>query len=547
MVAGKIPAGKKAILACKRQLKDLRRRKFDYYFDPDAAERVCEFIECMPHTKGRWLRQRKKLELEPWQSFIWTTVFGWLRKSDNLRRFREATVLVPRKNGKSPQAAAIGLYMLVEDGEAGAEVYCGAGTEKQAHEVFKPAKIMVEKTPELIEDYGIEAMAKVLSIPEDGSKFEPLIGNPGDGGSPSCAIVDEFHEHKNSDLFDTMDTGMGAREQPLMLVISTAGFNLGSPCYEHQREMEKILQGVQEDEERFAIIYDADDADDWSSWDTIVKANPNLGVSVSEDYLRGHLRQAIQSTAKQNKFKTKFLNLWVSAKQSFFNMTKFVKCGDKKLRITDFDSRDCYLIIDLATKSDFAAYVRLFPVFDAEDRLHYFVFPKFYLPEDTVENDKTRNYAKWMKSGFVTVTDGNEIDFCVIREDVKEDLGKFNCIECLYDPWRATQLAQELQKDGAPMVECRQTVQNMSEPMKEMEAAVDGGRFHYDGNDIMTWMASNVVAKLDAKDNYYPRKEGNRNQNKIDGIVACIMGIGRAITTEPSPDIDDFLFNPIIV
>ena len=501
----------------------------------------------MPHTKGKWASKRETIVLEPWQSFVLTTAFGWLQKKNNLRRFKELNIYVPRKNGKSIFAAGIGLFMLTMDGEYGAEVYSGATSEKQAWEVFRPAKQMCERTPEFKSDCGIEVMAKTIAVPGDGSRFEPIIGNPGDGSSPSCAIIDEYHEHKSPDLFDTMVTGMGSREQPITLVITTAGSNLGGPCYTHQRELEKILEGTIEGDDRFAIIYDADPDDDWADPTTLIKANPNIGVSISEDFLLARQREAKQSTAKQNIFRTKHLNQWVSAREAFFNMIKFKECADQKLKLKQFANKDAYFILDLATKSDMAAYQRLFPIFDDQGKLHLYAFPKFYLPEDAVENDKTGNYQAWMNSGHLTVTDGNEIDFSVIRDDVMADMSQYNCMECLYDPWRATQLAQELSKEGALMVEYRQTVQNMSEPMKEMEAAVNGGRFHYDGNPIFTWMASNVVAKLDAKENIYPRKEGERNQNKIDGIVATIMGIGRAITAEPPEDLDGFLSNPIIV
>lgn len=501
----------------------------------------------MPHTKGKWASKRETISLEPWQSFILSTAFGWLRKKDGTRRFREINLFVPRKNGKSIFAAGIGLFMLTMDGEFGAEVYSGATTEKQAWEVFRPAKLMVERTPEFAEECGIDVMAKSIAIPEDGSRLEPIVGNPGDGSSPSCAIVDEYHEHKNPDLFDTMVTGMGSRDQPIMLVITTAGSNLSGPCYTHQRELEKILDGVIEGEDRFCIIYHADITDDWSDPATLRKANPNMGISIGEDFLLARQKEATQSTAKQNIFKTKHLNLWVSAREAFFNMIKFARCVDESLKIEDFEKKDAYFILDLATKSDMAAYVRLFPVWGDDGRLHFYVFPTFYLPEDTVINDKTGRYQAWMNSGLLTVTDGNEIDFEAIEADVTSDLEKYHCMECLYDPWRATQLAQNMNKAGAPMVEYRQTVQLMSEPMKEMEAAVNGKRLHYDGNEIYTWMASNVVAKLDAKDNYYPRKEGDRNENKIDGIVATIMGIGRAITGDPPPDLDGFLSSPIFV
>ena len=547
IVKGRIPAGKYTVLTCKRQLKDLRKRKFDYKFDPDEAERVCEFIELLPHTKGQWAAKRQTISLEPWQSFVLTNAFGWLRKKDNTRRFREMNIFVPRKNGKSIFAAGIGLYMLAMDGEFGAEVYSGATTEKQAWEVFRPAKLMCDRTPDFTSEVGVEVMAKSLAVAADGSRFEPIVGTPGDGASPSCAIVDEYHEHKNPDLFDTMLTGMGSREQPIMLVITTAGSNLSGPCFTHQRELEKILDGVIEGEDRFGIIYHADTDDDWADPATLRKANPNMGVSISEDFLIARQTEAKQSTAKQNIFKTKHLNLWVAAREAFFNMLKFGKCVEPKLNIEQFSGEQAYFALDLATKSDLAAYVRLFPQWGDDGRLHFYVFCKFYLPEETVLNDKTGRYQAWMNEGLLTVTDGNEIDFEVIENDVMADLEEYSCIECLYDPWRATQLAQNLNKAGAPMVEYRQTVQMMSEPMKEMEAAVNGSRLHFDGNPIYTWMASSVVAKLDAKDNYYPRKEGGRNENKIDGIVATIMAIGRAITADAPEDLDGFLSNPIIL
>lgn len=547
IVAGKIPAGKYTILACERQLKDLKKRKFDYVFDPVEAEVICQFVELLPHAKGQWASRKELIRLEDWQCFAFTTAFGWLRKKDRKRRFREINIYVPRKNGKSLIAGGIGLYMLCDDGEHGAEVYSGATTEKQAWEVFRPAKQMAQRTPDLLEAYGVDVMAKALSIAANGSRFEPVIGDPGDGSSPSCAIIDEYHEHKSPAMFDTMQTGMGAREQPIMLVITTAGSNLGGPCYGHQRELEKILEGVIDGDDRFAIIYHADIDDDWADPAALIKANPNYGVSIDSDFLLTRQREAAISTAKQNIFRTKHLNQWVSARQAFFNMIKFRQCADTSLRIEDFEGQTCIGSIDLASKSDLAVYLRMFPMTGDDGRLHYYAFPIFYLPEDAVLNDKSGNYQAWMHEGRLTVTGGNEIDFSFIRRDVIQDLPRFRFKELPYDPWRATQFAQELSALGAPMVEFNQSARHLSEPMKELEAAVNGGRFHYDGCPILTWNASNVVAKVDAKDNVFPRKEGDRTENKIDGIVAAIMAVGRSIHAEEQGDIDGFLANPIVI
>lgn len=529
VVSGEIPAGKYTQLACARQLRDLENGVDGCYFDEVEAERVCSFIELLPHTKGRWAAHKQLIKLEPWQCFIFATLFGWRRTKDDTRRFRKAYICVARKNGKSVIAAGIGLYMLAMDGEYGAEVYSGATTEKQAWEVFKPARIMAQRSPELIDAAGIDVMAKAISIPEQGAKFEPLIGNPGDGASPSCAIVDEYHEHDSSNLYDTMETGMGAREQPLMLVITTAGSSIHGPCHELQRDCEQILDGVSIDDEQFGVIYHADPEDDWTDPAILRKANPNFGVSVFEDFLLAKQRDAISSPAKQNIFRTKHMNQWVSAKTAWLNMLDWAKCGDNELQPDDYNGSDAFIAIDLASKIDIAAVIRLATVIQDGLR-HYYVYPLYYLPEQTIEDDKSGRYQKWLTSGHLIATDGNEIDFRVIRADVAASLGQYNVIQTVYDPWRATQLAQELQDDGANCVEFRQTVQNMSPAMYELESAIKAGRLHHNNNPVTNWMASNVVAKRDAKDNIYPRKE--RPQNKIDGMVALIMAVGAAMESE---------------
>jgi phage terminase large subunit-like protein len=529
VVAGEILAGKYTRLACARQLRDVERDNFTYKFDRDRANAVCEFLEMLPHTKGKWAARRENIRLEPWQCFLFSTLFGWI-DDDGLRRFREAYLCVARKNGKSLIAAGIGLYMLGIDGEHGAEVYSGATTEKQAWEVFKPARLMAQKTPDFCEYAGIDVLAKSLIIAETGGKFECVIGDPGDGSSPSCSIIDEYHEHQHSNLYDTMRTGMGAREQPLLLIITTAGSNIAGPCHEKQRDVERLLDGEHTDDRQFGLIYHADESDDWTSDDAIKKANPNLGVSVSLDYLRAQSEDAKRNPRKASVYRTKHLNLWVNAKGAWVNLLAWNQCADASLNIEDFSGDEMIGSIDLATRVDMAAYVRLFTRV-VDGRRHYYAFPRFYLPEAAVYSDKTGRYIGWVNAGLLTVTPGDEIEFAQIEDDVKLDLEQFSPREYAYDPWKSTYLAQRLSAEGANLIEFRQTVATMSEPMKEFEAAITSGRFHHDGNAILTWMASNVVAKLDAKDNIYPRKE--KVENKIDGIVAIIMGIGRVMYEQP--------------
>jgi phage terminase large subunit-like protein len=534
VVKGRIVACKWVKLACKRHLDDLkasRKKAFPYYFDEDAANKVCRFLSLMPHTKGKWARKRETITLEPWQCFAFCSLFGWKLRKNDRRRYRKAYFAVPRKNGKSIIGSGVGLYMFSVDGEFGAEVYSGATTEAQAWEVFRPAKQMLERTPDLKEALGAEVWAKALLVPSDGSRFEPVIGKPGDGASPSCAIVDEYHEHDTSELVDTMETGMGAREQPLLLMITTAGFNIAGPCYDQESDAKKVLEGVLDDPELFALIYTIDEGDDWTSPKVLRKANPNFGISVDEDFLLAQQRQAMQSASKQTRFKTKHLNIWCSAKSAWLNMLQWNKCGDKKLAPEQFKGERCYVILDLASRSDVCVIMLMF-VKVIDGKQHFYFFGRYYLPEDAIENDPKNSgaYKKWVIDGYLEQHEGAEIDFDLIEEDTLALVAEYGPDETVFDPYRAAQLEQRLTKNGITAVELGQTVKNLSLPMKELESAIKAGRVHHDGNPVLTWMMSNVVAKLDAKDNIYPRKE--KPEQKIDGGVAAIMGVARAISGE---------------
>jgi phage terminase large subunit-like protein len=540
VVLGRIPACKWVVKAAQRHLNDLKKEKskaYPYRFDRVAAEAVCMFVQLLPHTKGKWASKRELITLQPWQKFIFCVLFGWKRKKDKTRRFREFYGEVPRKQGKSVLAAGTGNYMFTLDGEYGAEVYCGATTEKQAWEVFRPAKLMVNKTPELLEAFGIEVNASNMHRLDDGSRFEPIVGNPGDGSSPHCALIDEFHEHKTPDLYETMVTGMGARDNPLVFIITTAGTNLAGPCYDKRLEAQKMLEGTVPNDELFAIIYTIDNEDDWQKPEALRMANPNMGVSVGEDYLLSQQRNAINNPSRQVIFKTKHLNIWCGAKAQWLNMVKWRACGDPTLDINDFRDDEGYLIIDLAAKIDMCATMRLFRR-EIDGQLHYYAFPKFYLPEETINNTKEKAnqnaYQRWVASGHLMAMPGYEIDFNLIKDEGTADCDGFNINEIVYDPWRAAQMAKQFEtEDGAVTVEYRNTVQNMTLAMKEMEAAIMSGRFHHPDDPILNWMASNTTNKVDKKENYFPDKESS--ENKIDGIVACIMGIGRAMY-EPEDD-----------
>jgi phage terminase large subunit-like protein len=532
VVEGRILASKWTRLACKRHLADLDRQEsdgFPYRFDAEEADRVCRLKETFQHVKGRWARERQMLELEPWQCFVTCSIFGWVRVADGTRRFRKASIYVPRKNGKSFEAAATGNVMFFADGEPGAEVYSGASTEKQAWEVFGPARQMMKRDPEFCAQLGVEVGAKAMFRPSDGSKFEPVIGKPGDGPAPHCWIVDEYHEHQTADQYDTAITGMGSREQPLMFVISTAGDDIEGPCYDDWRTVQRILEGSIVDEEHFGIIWTCDEDVDWTSPEAIEMANPNIGVSVSREFLLARQREAVQNARHQYRFKIKHLNQWVTSRSAFYNVESWRGLGEDGLSLDDFAGRDCFVGLDLASKVDVAALVLVFPGEDGYDVLF-----RFYVPEDRLEEAEGERYRLWAANGWITLTDGNVISLQRIQDDIEELAARVNVLGAAYDPWQATQLATNLQEKGLPMVEWRQTVMMMSEPMKESEALIKSGRIRHDGNPLMTWMMGNVVAKYDAKENVYPRKE--RSQDKIDGPVGMIMALGLAMRQLPAQE-----------
>jgi len=531
VLAGRVPACHWVRQACERHRQAKRRARakgFRYKFDKDKAERACAWIEMFPHTKGRWAAKSEPFRLEPWQAFKIASIYGWVQKGTGLRRFRRALLFVPRKNGKSDIAARIGLYQFAADGEFGAEVYSGATTEKQAWEVFRPAKRMAERTHTFRDYYGVEANASNLNILENGSRFEPVIGRPGDGSSPNCAIIDEYHEHQTDDLLETMQTGMGAREQPLLLLITTAGDNLSGPCYQMQIDAQKVLDGVVEDEQLFALVYTIDDGEEehWDHIETIRKANPNFGVSIGEEFLIGQRDEALRDARKQAIFQTKHLNVWVGARNAYFNMQDWRRCGDPELTLADFEGERCFVGVDLASRVDIAAMRIVFPLGDNQ----HVSFGRYYLPEDTAWDPRNEHYLGWMRDGWLTITEGSITDFSRIEKDILELASWLQLAEVAFDPYQATYLVTRLREANINAITVPQTVAQLSEPMKDLDANIREGQVHHNGDPVMTWMMANVTAKVDGKDNVYPRKE--RDENKIDGPVAEIMAWSRALVDE---------------
>lgn len=522
-------------------VKKSRKKDYPFKFCAKTAEKKLRLIQLLPHTKGEWAFKRLPITLEPWQLFGLACTYGWLKKSDGYRRFREGYWEVPRKNGKSVIAAGVGIAMFVADNEFGAEVYSGATTEKQAWEVFRPARLMVKRSPGLINACGIEVNASNMNIPADASRFEPMIGNPGDGSSPSCAIVDEYHEHQSASMYETMLTGMGARRQPLMFIITTAGSNIEGPCYDKRRQCVEMLNGTVPDDELFAWIWTIDEGDDWTDPLVLQKANPNYNISVYKEYLVSQQQRAIRSARFANTFKTKHLNVWTSAKTGFFNLQSWQACADPSLTLESFANESCILAFDLARKLDMNSMPRIFTR-EIDGRRHYYsVSPRFYVPENAVwHNDNQRlaeRYQAWVSQGLLVETDGAEVDYREILAEAVEVNELNPVLYCAIDPHGATGLSHQLDDEGMTPVIITQNYTNMSTPMKELEAAIESGRFHHDGNPIMTWCIGNVIGKfLPGNDDVVrPIKQGE--DNKIDGAVALIMAVGMALSQlEPAKD-----------
>jgi len=540
VLSGEIPACEQVKQACSRFVEHVKRATIEdgIWYDSDDVERRCEKLELYPHVKGKWAAKGETLDMSPWQVFCTVNIFGFKKVKDGertkFRMYREAYIEVPRKNGKTFWIAGIGLLMLTEDGEFGAEVYCGATNEKQAFEVFTPAKQICSRLPELREFYGLEVNAKTLTIPQTGGKFEPIIGDPGDGASPSCGIADEFHEHKNSNQVDTIVTGMGARDNPLMLYITTAGTDMGGPCYAKRDDVKNILAGSVVDDSIFGIIYTLDDGDEWDTVEAQIKANPNYDVSVSGDFLEGQLNQARRSALKQVAYRTKHLNQWVGAKAAWMNMLAFQAVRKKDLNIEDYKGLKCYAAFDLASKIDIASCAVLFPPQNGKPAA---VFCRHYLPEDII--NENQRYLAWHKDGWLSSTPGNVIDFEYIENDLKDLARDHQVLEVPFDPFQATQFSTRMMAEGLPMVEVGATVKNLSEPMKEVEKLILSKEIVFSFDPVLLWMFGNVVAKLDQKDNIFPNKE--RPENKIDGVVALIMAVNRMMNGQETGSLDEFL------
>ena len=534
VMLGEIPACKWTALAVERQLDDLARPASDawpWVFDAARASAPCEFLELLPHIKGKWARDRELIHLEPWQCFILTTVFGWVHRETGLRRFREAYIEVARKNAKSTLSSGLALFMLAADGEHGAEVYSAATTREQAHIVFDVARAMAEKTPDMRTYLGVAILQHSITVAHRASKFAPLAAEAStqDGLNVHFAVIDELHAHKKRGLYDVIDTARGSREQSLLWIITTAGSDRSGICYERRTHVTKVLDRVIQDETMFGVVYGLDDGDDPMDRAVWAKANPNWRVSVLPDDMEAAARKAEAMPSALNNFLTKRLNVWVNGDSPWMDMRAWERCADPKLQLADFAGEQCWIGLDLAQKKDFAA---LCLVFLRDEVWH--VFPRLYLNEMAVQESGNAHLSGWARSGYVQVTDGDITNFDVLADDLRGYCRQFQVAEIAFDPALSMYFAGKLVEEGLPLVEIAQRALFFTPPLIQVENLVLERKLKFDGNPVMTWMVSNLVVKVSKFNELHsPTKE--RPENKIDGPMAMLMALGRALAQDADP------------
>ena len=531
VIRGKVVACRWVRLFCERHKRDLKTgRRRGLYFDRDAAQHAIEFYQFLHHSKGKWAG--RTIDLEPWQQAIVWVLFGWQRRKTKTRRFRSGYVEIARKNGKTTMASGLALYMMLADGEAGAEVYSAATKRDQAKLAWDEAGRMVKASPYLRQHITVHK-DKIFLKWDNASKYVPLgrDSDTMDGLNVHCAIVDELHAHRTSEIWDVLETGTGARTQALMFGITTAGFNQASFCYERRRYTTQVLDGIIEDDSHFGIIFTLDEGDD--EWDEAnwIKANPNLGVSVDVDDLREQARKAKELASALTSFLTKRLNIWTRAAEHFIHPDKWRACGGA-FDVAELDGRTCFAGLDLSNTLDITALVLVFP--PTEEDPYFRVLPRFWVPETAMHERSRRDqvpYDAWVRDGWITAIPGDVIDYEWVYRQIDEDAQRYDLREIGFDRWGAAAIYLWMANRGLTVVQIGQGYASMSAPMKEVEKLIVAGHLAHGDNPVLTWMAYNMVAMRDAAGNVKPDKKNSGE--KIDGMVAMIMGVARATVHDP--------------
>ncbi|HYE51204.1 MAG TPA: terminase TerL endonuclease subunit [Azospirillaceae bacterium] len=501
-----------------------------FFFDELAAERAVQFFpKFLRHSRGKLAGQ--PFELEPWQKAVVRTIFGWKWLGTRVRVVRRVFLFLPRKNGKSTFSAGLALLMLIADGERGAEVYSCAADREQAAIVFREAVQMVTASESLSRVTEIFKTA-ITCTPLAGSyKVLSAVADGKHGLNPSAFIFDELHTQPNRDLYDVMNTAVGARPQPLEAYLTTAGHDRHSICWEVYDYACKVRDGIIDEPAFLPVLFAAGEDDDWRDPTTWAKANPSLGSAVQLDYLARKAKEAMEVPAYENTFKRLHLNLWTEQATRWLPMDRWDACGPA-LGTEDLRGRPCWAGLDLSSTTDLSALALVFP---RESGPGYDVLMRFWVPKENIRRRAERDgvpYPQWARDGAITPTEGTVVDYDVIRGEINALKEEFDIREIAVDRWNSTQLQTQLMGDGFTVVPFGQGYGSMTAPSKELEKLVLAGDLHHAGNPVLRWMASNVAPAQDPAGNIKPDKA--RSSERIDGIVALIMALGRAMVREAS-------------
>lgn len=519
VLSGRRSVGELERLAVERQVNDIRMAtEKGIYFDEKAAIKAMVFFSLLKHYKGEWAG--KEFELEGWQCFIVWCVFGWM-KTDGVRRYNYVNVEVARKNGKTTFAAGLGLLMMILDEEASAEVYSAAVDREQAKICWRAASEMSKASPLLAN--RLKHYQNSIVMESNASYFQPLSRDSKnkDGLNPHCAICDEMHAWQNMDVFDVINSGMGARRQPMIISITTAGTNMSLPYFQMRKVYIDILRGIKQSESTFVLIFSPDKDDDWREKSTWEKASPALGKTVSYVYMERRLEEAINNGGRvEVEFKTKNCNMWVDAPDVWIS-DDIIAQNDDVLDKNVLIGKECYGGLDLASHVDINALALYFPEQNVV-KLYCWV------PEEKLlSNEDIVDYRLWHDQGYLRTTPGDAIDIKYITTDILELSKLYNIKNISFDPYKAYHgVVQGLQNGGMADVldPYQQSIANMSEPSKELERLLIERKLNLLSNPVLRWMFRNVVMYVDANGNIRPDKK--KSQNKIDGVVALINAVG---------------------
>lgn len=516
----------------KRQIKTLSQYREEYkkyYFDKYAGDRAVAYFEReLTHAKGIYAGQ--KFYLEIWQVKLIRRIYGWKNRETHLRKYRVVYLEIPRKNGKSFFGSGVASYGLFADGELGAEVISAAAESDQAAIIFDTAKTQIENNPKLSK--LCKTYRRAIHVPSTNSVYKVVSSDAHSkhGYNTHVALIDELHAHKNRELIDVIRTGMLARSQPLLFIATTAGFDRNSICWEYHEYAIKVRDGLISDEHFLPVIYAADPEDDWTSPVTWHKANPNIGVTFSEEDLAKECKMAQEVSGYENTFKRLYLNIWTEQDVRWLRMDAWQKCK-ALFSETDFHKLPCYIGLDLSSTTDVTAMVLLF-----QKNEIIFSIPYFFVPKDNVElrvkKDKVP-YDQWIRKKHIIGTEGSAVDYAYIRNKINELDKVFNIKEIAVDRWNAHYLVTQLEQDGFTCVAVPQNFANLSSPTKELGKLVVTDKFKHNGNYCYDWMASNVAVDQDANGNIKFSKK--KSMERIDGLAATINALSRLIVSKNKP------------